>query len=225
MTHMKILIIEDEQSIATDVANGLRYKGYSVDCAMDGEQGLLKISDNTYDVIVLDINLPKKTGFEVLQEIQDLNQKVILLSAYNTIESKLKGFGLGANDYLVKPFHFEELEARIRLLLHRKFEQVSPILVDGCLKFDTLKRQVTAGDVLVGFTTKELGILEYFMLNPQRLISQQELIEHSWDEHADVFSNSIRVHMSSLRKKLKNALGYDPIQTKIGEGYLYEFKN
>ncbi len=219
---MRILIVEDETELREDVAKGLRLKGLSVDTASDGEEAIDKLVAGSYDLTVLDLNLPKKDGFEILQIMADENiaTKILILSANGEIESKLRGFNLGASDYLVKPFHFDELEARIRLLLHREFIQKSSNLTVGKLTFDTMKRVVYMDDKEIPFTTKELSLLEYFLLNKQRVISQQELVEHVWDENVDVFSNSIRVHMSALRKKLKLALSYDPITTKIGEGYI-----
>ena len=205
-----------------DIAKGLRLKGFSVDTAKDGQEGEDKLNEGIYDLVVVDLNLPKKDGFQILQDIynQEISVKILILSANSEIESKLRSFNLGASDYMVKPFHFEELEARIRLLLHREFIQKSSELTVGKLKFNTMNRIVTVDGFEVSFTSKELSLLEYFLLNKARVISQQELIEHVWDESVDVFSNSIRVHMSSLRKKLKTALAYDPIITKIGEGYI-----
>lgn len=223
---MRLLLIEDENSLRDSLAKGLRIKGFSVDTAQNGEEGLQKALDENYDLIVLDINLPKLSGFEVLDELikEKPHSKVLILSANSEIESKLRGFHLGANDYMVKPFHFEELEMRIRLLLHREFIQKSTVLTLDKLKFDTVARTISLESENLSFTAKEMALLEYFLLNMGRLISQQELIEHIWDESVDIFSNSIRVHMSALRKKLKLSLGYDPITTKIGEGYVLNEK-
>ncbi len=178
--------------------------------------------DEEYDLIVLDLNLPGMDGFSILQSLRRKNPqiKVLILSANSWLESKLSGFELGASDYLTKPFHFAELEARIRVLLNRTFIQQSSCLTYGGLSLDTLSRSVEFGGAPVGLTAKEFSILEYFLLNQGRLITQQELIEHVWNGDADPFSNSIRVHLSALRKKLKGVMGSDPIQTKIGEGYL-----
>ena len=143
----------------------------------------------------------------------------MILSANSELDSKLSGFELGASDYLTKPFHFAELEARIRVLLNRKFIQQSSCLTYQGISLNTLNRTIEINGAPVSLTTKEFSILEYFLLNQGRLITQQELIDHVWNGDADPFSNSIRVHLSALRKKLKNALGHDPIQTKIGEGY------
>lgn len=223
---MRLLVIEDEYSLKESLAKGLRIKGFSVDCAEDGETGLKKALDENYDLIILDLNLPKLSGFEVLDRLieEKPSSKVLILSANSEIETKLRGFHLGANDYMIKPFHFEELEMRIRLLLHREFIQKSTVLTLDRLKFDTVARAITIEGQDLSFTAKEGALLEYFLLNMGRLISQQELIEHIWDESVDIFSNSIRVHMSALRKKLKSALGYDPITTKIGEGYVLNEK-
>lgn len=225
--NLRLLVIEDEHSLRDSLVRGLRIKGFSVDDAKDGAEGLQKSIDENYDLIVLDLNLPKLSGFEVLRELMDEkpNSRVLILSANSEIESKLKGFNLGANDYMIKPFHFEELEIRIRLLLHREFIQKSTVLTLDELKFDTVARTVSVHSEQISFTAKEKALLEYFILNMGRLISQQELIEHIWDESVDIFSNSIRVHMSALRKKLKLALGYDPITTKIGEGYVLNEKS
>ena len=219
---MRILMIEDETELREDIAKGLRLKGFSVDTAEDGVVAIEKITDGSYDLAVVDLNLPKKDGFTILKEISDakIDIKTLILSANSEIESKLRGFALGASDYIVKPFHFDELEARIRLLLHREFIQKSSKLTSGTLEFDTMSRIVTVNQTQIPLTAKELSLMEYFLLNQSRVISQQELIEHVWDESVDIFSNSIRVHMSSLRKKLKTALTYDPIATKIGEGYI-----
>ena len=224
---MKLLIIEDEPLLLDSLVKGLRIKGYSVDSAEDGAVGLDKATSEQYDLIVLDLNLPKLDGFEVLSSLmqEKPNSKVLILSANGEIDSKLTGFQLGANDYMIKPFHFDELEMRIRILLHRDFIQRDTTLSFGTLQFDTISRSITVCGQSIAFTAKELALLEYFLLNIGRLISQQELIEHVWDESVDVFSNSIRVHMSALRKKLKASLGYDPIKTKIGEGYILHEEN
>ena len=145
--------------------------------------------------------------------------KVLILSARSQIIDKVEGLDAGANDYMEKPFHIQELEARIRSLTRRKFVQKDICLHCKDIKFDTKKREAYAKGILVPLTRKENGILEYLLLNQGRPVSQEELIEHVWDASIDSFSGSIRVHMSSLRKKFKSVLGYDPIVNKIGEGY------
>lgn len=218
---MRILVIEDEKELLQDIAKGLSLKGYAVDQADNGRTGCQMAVDEAYDLVVLDLNLPEMDGFSILKELRRENPqtKVLILSANSELDSKLSGFELGASDYLTKPFHFAELEARIRVLLNRKFVQQSNCLTYEAIVLDTLNRTIEIHGVSVGLTTKEFAILEYFLLNQGRLITQQELIDHVWNGDADPFSNSIRVHLSALRKKLKGALGHDPIQTKIGEGY------
>lgn len=218
---MRILVIEDEKELLQDIAKGLSLKGYAVDQADNGRTGCRMAVDEAYDLVVLDLNLPEMDGFSILKELRRENPqtKVLILSANSELDSKLSGFELGASDYLTKPFHFAELEARIRVLLNRKFVQQSNCLTYEAIVLDTLNRTIEIHGVPVGLTTKEFAILEYFLLNQGRLITQQELIDHVWNGDADPFSNSIRVHLSALRKKLKSALGHAPIRTKIGEGY------
>ena len=218
---MRILVIEDEPELLQDISKGLILKGYAVDQADNGEIGCQMAIDEEYDLIVLDLNLPGMDGFSILKELRKERPqtKVLILSANSELDSKLSGFELGASDYLTKPFHFAELEARIRVLLNRKFIQQSSCLTYQGISLNTLNRTIEINGAPVSLTTKEFSILEYFLLNQGRLITQQELIDHVWNGDADPFSSSIRVHLSALRKKLKNALGHDPIQTKIGEGY------
>lgn len=219
---MRILIIEDETELLSALAKGLALKGYAVDQAENGTVGYQMAADEQYDLIVLDLNLPGMDGFEILKKLQteQPETKALILSANHLLESKLAGFELGASDYLTKPFHFAELEARIRALLNRRFIQQSYSLTYQGLTLDTRNRTASFEGEGIAFTAKELAILEYFLLHPGHLITQQELIEHVWNGDANPFSNSIRVHLSALRKKLKASMGHDPIQTKIGEGYI-----
>lgn len=219
---MRILLVEDETELLQDIAKGLVLKGYAVDQADNGTAGCQMALDEEYDLVVLDLNLPGMDGLSLLKELRRNRPqtKVLILSANSELDSKLSGFELGASDYMTKPFHFAELEARIRVLLNRKFIQQSSCLTHGELSLDTLSRTVTVSGESLSLTAKELAILEYFLLNPGRLISQQELLEHVWNGDADPFSNSVRVHLSALRKKLKSRLGQDPIRTRIGEGYV-----
>lgn len=219
---MRILVIEDEEELLCDVAKGLTLKGYAVDKASEGETGCRMAVDEEYDLVILDLNLPQMDGFSVLRELhrQKPETKVLILSANTQLESKLSGFELGASDYLTKPFYFAELEARVRSLLNRRFIQQSNRLEYGQLSVDTLERTACVNGQPLNFTAKEFAVLEYFLLHQERLITQQELIEHVWNGDADPFSNAIRVHLSAMRKKLKAAMGEDPIRTKIGEGYI-----
>ena len=218
---MRLLIVEDEKNLCDTIAKNLYGAGYEVDTSYDGDDALDCILSEDYDLIVLDLNLPGTDGMDILKELRKKNEetKVIILSAKSQIADKVAGLDAGANDYLEKPFHLQELEARIRSLTRRKFVQKDVCLHCGEIKFDTKKREAYAKDKPVSLTRKENGILEYLLLNQGSPISQEELIEHVWDASVDSFSGSIRVHMSSLRKKLKAILGYDPIINKIGEGY------
>lgn len=219
---MRLLVIEDELELLNDLSKGLKLKGYAVDQASDGTVGYQMAFDGDYDLIILDLNLPGMDGFEILKKLkcEKSDIKVLILSADSQLESKLSGFELGASDYLTKPFHFAELEARIRVLLNRQFVQQLHVLTHDRISLDTSSRIAYADDRKISLTAKEMAILEYFLLCQGRLITQQELIDHIWNGDADPFSNSIRVHLSALRKKLKAELGSDPIQTKIGEGYI-----
>ena len=218
---MRLLIVEDEKELCDTVAKSLYRSGYEVDTCYDGNEALDYIFSEDYDLIVLDLNLPGKDGMDILRELRETNEetKVLILSARSQIADKVEGLDAGANDYLEKPFHLQELEARIRSLNRRKFVQKDVCLHCGEIKFNTKKREASAKEQFVPLTRKENGILEYLLLNQGRPVSQEELIEHVWDASVDSFSGSIRVHVSSLRKKLKAILGYDPIINKIGEGY------
>lgn len=219
---MRLLVIEDEKALCESIAEGLRLDGYEVDTCQDGLEALELCSVETYDLILLDLNLPGLDGMEVLRSLrkEDSETSVLILSARGQIQDKVEGLDAGANDYLTKPFHFEELEARVRSLTRRKFIQRDIRLQCGEVTFDTKSRTAYARSCPLSLTRKEAGLLEYLLLNQGRVISQEELLEHLWDVNANSFSNSIRVHVSSLRKKLRAALGYDPIQNKIGQGYL-----
>ena len=218
---MRLLIVEDEKELCDTVAKSLYRSGYEVDTCYDGNEALDYIFSEDYDLIVLDLNLPGKDGMDILREVRETNEetKVLILSARSQIADKVEGLDAGANDYLEKPFHLQELEARIRSLTRRKFVQKDVCLHCGEIKFNTKKREASAKEQFVPLTRKENGILEYLLLNQGRPVSQEELIEHVWDASVDSFSGSIRVHVSSLRKKLNAILGYDPIINKIGEGY------
>ena len=218
---MRLLIVEDEKKLCDTIAKTLYQAGYEVDTCYDGDEALDYILAENYDLIVLDLNLPGMDGMDILRELRKENEetKVLILSARSQIIDKVEGLDAGANDYMEKPFHIQELEARIRSLTRRKFIQKDICLHCGEIKFDTKKREAYAKETLVSLTRKENGILEYLLLNQGRPVSQEELIEHVWDASVDSFSGSIRVHMSSLRKKFKVVLGYDPIVNKIGEGY------
>lgn len=218
---MRILVIEDEDALRFSIAEGLIMDGYEVDTCGNGRQGLEQCLAESYDLILLDLNLPGMDGMDLLKSFRRHNAStpVIILSARIQLSDKIEGLDEGANDYLTKPFHFEELEARIRSLTRRRFVQEQTDLTLGDIIFDTKTRKTTVKGQEVHLTRKESGILEYLLLHPDTYVSQETLISHVWDQNADEFSNSIRVHMSSLRKKLRTALGYDPIRNKVGLGY------
>lgn len=222
---MRVLVVEDDLDLIELLAEGLTMYGYAVDKAYDGEEAIDMAYVETYDVIVLDINLPKKDGFQVLDEIRKFNKEVniIMLTARSDIDDRVKGLDFGANDYMVKPFDLKELDARMRALLRRKSVTENTILKAGALSFDTTTREAFVGETKVNLTAKETAILEYLFLNRQKYVSSEELIDHVWDSNADSFSNSVRVHMSSLRKKIKEIDGENKIENVIGKGYrIYE---
>lgn len=218
---MRILIVEDETDLCDSIAEGLQIDGYAVDTCYDGEEAYELITTETYDLVVLDLNLPGMDGIDILSKVrsQDKNIKILILSARSTVSDKVTGLDSGANDYLAKPFDFEELEARIRCLLRRTFIQEDTILVWDSISLDTVRRSASVNGKELALTKKELALLEYFLLHPDKVISQEEMMEHVWNMEADSLSNAVRVHIASLRKKLKAALSYDTIATKIGAGY------
>ena len=223
---MHILIVEDERTLCETIVRSLRRLAYSVDFCYDGNEALNLLAVEKYDLVLLDLNLPGADGMTVLRQLRqtDKDTRVLILSARSEVSDKVAGLDAGASDYLSKPFHLEELEARIRSLTLRKFTQNDVVLSCGDLSFDTKSRTASVRGQELTLTRKEIGILEYLLLHQGRPVSQEELIEHVWDNSVDSFSNSIRVHISSLRKKLRVSLGCDPIYNRIGEGYVMEDK-
>lgn len=219
---MRLLVVEDEAALCASIAEGLRLDGYEVDTCQDGLEALELCGVEPYDLILLDLNLPGLDGMEVLRRLRADNVEtgVLILSARGQLRDKVSGLDAGANDYLTKPFHFEELEARVRSLTRRRFIQENVRLSCGGVSFDTRSRTAYVKGQPLTLTRKEAGLLEYLLLHQGRVISQEEMMEHLWDGSVNSFSNSIRVHISSLRKKLRAALGYDPIQNKVGQGYM-----
>ncbi len=223
---MHILVVEDERALCDTIVRSLKRLAYSVDYCYDGQRAMEMLAVESFDLVVLDLNLPDADGMTVLKTLRktDCDTRVLILSARCEVADKVEGLDAGANDYLTKPFHLDELAARIRSLTLRRFTQNDVILTCGALSFDTKARRAAVGGEALSMTRKETGILEYFMLNQGRPISQEELLNHVWDSSADNFSNSIRVHISALRKKLRSALEYDPIHNRIGVGYVMEEK-
>ena len=221
---MHILVVEDERALCETIVRSLRRLAYSVDFCHDGNKAIELLGVERYDLALLDLNLPGADGMTVLRTLRqnDRDTKVLILSARSEVADKVEGLDAGANDYLAKPFHLEELEARIRSLTRRQFPQNDVVLICGELSFDTKTRIASADGQELSLTRKEIGILEYLLLNQGRPVSQEELLDHVWDNSVDNFSNSIRVHISALRKKLRAALGFDPVRNRIGEGYVME---
>ena len=216
---MRLLICEDEEDILNGLAKGLRKLNYYVDTAMDGEEALSLYFESEYDLIILDLNMPKLDGLEVLKTIREDNaeSKVIILSARDTLNDEVLGLDLGANDYLVKPFHFRELEARIRVLLRNNYSTN-----DDTIRIESQditlylsKKQVQKGGETISLTPKEYSIFEYLCINRGNLISTGELLEHNIDMNANDASTVIKVHIAAIRKKL----GSDVIKTNRGMGY------
>lgn len=219
---MRLLVVEDEKALCESIAKGLRLDGYEVDTVFDGEEAMDIISTDSYDLIILDLNLPGMDGLDILKNMRasDNETNVLILSARGGLNDKIEGLDSGANDYLCKPFHFEELEARVRSLTRRRTVQNNIVLECGEISLNTKTRTAFAKGEEIALTRKELAILEYLILHQGRPVSQEELIEHVWDSSVDSFSNSIRVHISALRKKIRTALDKDPITNRVGQGYV-----
>ena len=221
---MKLLVVEDEILLQKIISKGLKKLGYAVDSAYDGEEALELIYVNDYDLVVLDLNLPKLDGLEVLRRIRQTNNelRVLILSARAEVEDRILGLDSGANDYLIKPFDFNELEARIRCLLRRNFIQIPKIINESNMEVDTGKKIVKVGGVNVQLTKKEYSILEYLLINKGTVISAEKLMEKVWDSDVDLFSTTLKFHMSSLKKKLSNSGCISIIKNLWGVGYIIE---
>ncbi len=226
---MKILIIEDDTILNKTLSIGLKKLGYSTDSAFDGEEALILFDLNQYDAVILDLNLPKIDGLEVLKSMRKTDQLigVLILSARCEVDDKIAGLDNGANDYLTKPFHFGELDARLRALTRRRFIQANTTICHGSLELNTSLKTVTVNGRSVKLTKKEYGILEYLALNKNKVVSAEELVEHVWDSNVDLFSNSFKVHIFSLKKKMAELNdGVDIIKNTRGVGYfLMEVKD
>jgi DNA-binding response OmpR family regulator len=219
---MRLLIIEDEEDFAVALARGLRNHGFAVDVALDGEQGYQLAEINDYDLLVLDLSLPGLDGLEICRRLRASQPSLLIfmLTARGQIRDRINGLDMGADDYLSKPFHLGELVARLRALLRRDVRSRAPLLRSGDLTLDPRAKVACLGTRRLDLTAKEFGILEYLMRKSGEVISQQELLDHVWDFSANTFTNSVRVHINALRRKL----GDDPehpryIETIISQGY------
>ena len=217
---MKLLIVEDNKSLQNVLVKGFKKFGYTVDAATDGEEALDLFFSNLYSLVVLDLNLPLLDGLEVLREIRNSQQEtpVLILSARSEVEEKVTGLDLGANDYVAKPFHFSELEARVRALLRRDFKTADTIIEIEAVKIDTAAKRVFIADKEVVLPKKEYAILEHLVLNRGKSITSAELIDYIWESETEDAFNSLRVHFSNLRKKLPAEF----IKNARGRGYYVE---
>jgi DNA-binding response OmpR family regulator len=218
---MRILVIEDERRLCSIIKRGLIEEGYAVDTSYDGEEGEYLAETTPYDLIILDIMLPKKDGIEVCQNLRlkRVNTPILMLTAKDTIEDRVRGLDAGSDDYLIKPFAFNELLARIRALLRREGSSKSSELHIGNLIMDTLSREVWRGQRKIELTSKEYIILEYFMRHPNMVITRTMLEEHAWDYEFDSISNLIDVYIRRLRRKIDENGETSLIQTVRGAGY------
>jgi DNA-binding response OmpR family regulator len=223
---MRLLVVEDEVDLADALARGLRREGYAVDLALDGAEALDKLGLNSYDLVCLDLTIPVVDGREVCRRIRDGSAvpddntpRVLMLTARDRLEDRIAGLDDGADDYLVKPFAFPELSARVRTLLRRDAGRTGAVVRVGDVTVDTARHEARRGDRVLDLTAKEFALLRYFAAHPGEVLSQEELLEHVWDEHADPFTNTVRVTVGTLRRKLV-APGEEPlIDTVIGRGY------
>jgi len=215
---MRALIIEDEEALATAIARGLRLQGMAVDVALDGRSGLDKACLNDYDVVILDRNLPQMHGDEVCRRLAGSasTARILMLTAARGLRDKVAGLDLGADDYLGKPFAFDELVARVRALARRAGPPRPPILRRREIELDPAARRATRGDRELELTNKEFGVLEVLLAADGGVVSGEELLEKGWDENTDPFSNVVRVTMMTLRKKLGEP---QLIETLPGAGY------
>ena len=216
---MRVLVVEDEPGLVKALRKSLEDEGYAVDTAEDGEEGLYKASVWEYDVVVLDIMLPQRDGWEVLRGIRRSKKiPVLMLTARDTVEDRVRGLDNGADDYLVKPFDMGELHARLRALIRRSAGKPSPIVEIGSIAIDTASRRVTRGGRDVVLTAREFSLLELLALHRGELVSRTTIYEHLFDENDDTTSKVVEVHVSNLRKKV----GKDLITTRRGLGYIIE---
>lgn len=218
---MRILIAEDDSRLLTQLDSLLQQNGYSVDLADNGEHALYLIQEFTYDLAVIDIGLPKLDGFDVIRKARkaDVKSPILILTARDRWQEKVEGLDAGADDYLTKPFHNEELLARVKALIRRASGQANPVVDFGPISLDTVAEEITVDGNPLVLTAYEYKVMEYLMLNPQKVISKTELTEHIYDQDFDLDSNVIEVFVGRLRKKIDPSGVLKPIETLRGRGY------
>jgi len=219
---MRLLLVEDEPNAALVLAKGLREQAYAVDVAADGAAAIFQAGTTDYDAVILDVMLPQKDGFAVCRTIRDTGCAVpiLMVTARDAVEARIEGLDCGADDYLVKPFDFGELLARLRALIRRGRQPLLPQrLVVGPLTLDTRGRRVLVRDRDVSLTAKEYALLEYLARRAGEVVSRGDIAEHVWDEHYDPLSNVVDVYVQRLRRKIDRAGAESLIRTRRGEGY------
>jgi heavy metal response regulator len=227
MQHMRILLVEDEQRLSDVIKKGLTEEGYAVDQAFDGVEGQFLAESEAYDAIVLDVMLPKKDGVTVCKELREKKSKtpIIMLTAKDTLEEKVGGLQIGADDYLTKPFAFAELKARIQALIRRNYQQSSSLIEIADLTLDPIKHAVTRNKEHIELTPKEFAILEILARHKDEVVTRTQIIEHTWDYNFDTMSNVVDVFMATLRKKIDGGKTQKLIHTVHGVGYKLSEKN
>jgi heavy metal response regulator len=219
---MRILVVEDERKIAEFIRRGLKEEGYSVDVASDGEQGYHLVHLNEYDLIILDLMLPKIDGLTLCRQLREekINVPILILTVRDSVKDKVTGLDAGANDYLTKPFAFEELLARCRVLL-RTFGTSEPTKLQVAdLEFDLLSHRITRAGREINLTLKESSLLEYLMRNANKVVTRTMIAEHVWDINFDSFTNVIDVYINRLRQKIDRGFDRPLIHTIRGRGYM-----
>ena len=224
---MRILLVEDEPRMANVIAKGLRENAYAVDLAEDGDAALYQASINDYDLIVLDVLLPKRDGFEVCRELRARRDStpILMLTARATVDDRITGFDAGADDYLTKPFSFRELLARIRALLRRDSQLRPDVFQLDDLVVDSASHRVSRAAREIELTAKEYALLEFLARRAGQLVSRTDIAAHVWDDSFDPFSNTIEVYMNRLRKKIDDEHAVKLLHTRRGEGYILESRN
>jgi len=219
---MKILVVEDEKKVASFIKRGLEEEKYEVDVAYDGEEGCQKIMDGAYSLIILDVMLPKKDGFAVVKEMRmkKLQTPVLMLTAKDTVEDIVAGLNSGSDDYLTKPFAFAELLARVRALLRRSEQERGAEIRFADLRLDPVTHKVWRNDKEIDLTAKEYSLLEFFMRNPNQVLTRTTIAENVWDYIFDSFTNIIDVYVNYLRKKIDRDADKKLIHTVRGVGYI-----